>query len=131
MHPHHPLSPPDHRARRLLRAAFTSWLIVAQSGCQSPTPKRIGPPSAAEAVRNNCYSLLHQLLDDEKNVSKILIIKRDRKELGDLIKEISAASRAGATKLEEFSKEDPSFPLQEYGLPPGENATREIGRAHV
>ena len=80
---------------------------------------------AAQATRNNCYSLLHQLLSDEKNVGLLRFIKREQTDVRNLIKKISANSAAGAKLLEEFAKHDPSINLDDLRLPPGEVATRE------
>src|ERR1700733_5096955 len=43
-------------------------------------------------TRNNAVSLLYELLGNEKNVSKILIIKSNSDELGQLIRSISEKS---------------------------------------
>jgi hypothetical protein len=76
------------------------------------------------ALRNNSASLLYDLLGDEKNVSKILIIKRNSPELKQLIKAISDASRNAAMQLEQMAKVDPTLNLQALKLPAGEKATR-------
>ena len=81
--------------------------------------------SAAQSTRNNCYSLLHQLLDDQKNVSLLLFIKREEDDVKKLVKKIAANSAAGARLLEEFARHDPPINLDDIRLPPGEAATRE------
>ena len=52
------------------------------TGCQSPpaatTP--VANPSAV-ATRNNCYSLLYQLLDEQKDVSILRFIKPEHKDV--------------------------------------------------
>jgi hypothetical protein len=85
----------------------------------------VGTASERDRVRVNSYSLLYQLLEQQKNVSKLLIIKRERADLKRLIKSIASASAAGAKTLEKFAKEDVSLPLKQSSLPPGEAATRE------
>lgn len=82
------------------------------------------PPTAALSIRNNCYSLLHQLLSEEKDVSKLHFIKREQPDLEKLIKRISEASASGAKLLEDFARNDPSIPLDAIQLPSGEKATR-------
>jgi hypothetical protein len=106
---------------------FTLMLATAcvLTGCQSPKAKAPGGGGAALATRNNCYSLLHQLLDDQKNVSILRFIKREQDDVKNLVKRIAAASGAGAKVLEEFAKHDPSIILDDIRLPPGEAATRE------
>jgi hypothetical protein len=95
------------------------------TGCQSP---KVGTPvesGAAQSTRNNCYSLLHQLLDEQKDVSILRFIKREQTEVKNLTKKIAANSAAGAQLLEEFARHDPSIDLDDIRLPPGEAATRD------
>jgi hypothetical protein len=80
---------------------------------------------AATTTRNNCYSLLHQLLNDEKNVSLLRFIKREQDDVKKLVKKIATTSGTGAKLLEEFARHDPSINLDDLRLPPGEAATRE------
>lgn len=84
------------------------------------------PPGspAAQSARNNGYSLLYQLLDDEKDVSLLSLIKREHADVKGLIKQIATASGAGAKVIEQFAKEDRSINLHDTQLPPGETATR-------
>jgi hypothetical protein len=95
------------------------------TGCPSPKAKAPSGSNAAPSTRNNCYSLLHQLLNDQKNVSLLRFIKREQDEVKSLVKQIATKSAAGAKLLEEFAKHDPSISLDNIGLPPGEAATRE------
>jgi hypothetical protein len=69
--------------------------------------------------------LLDDLLGDEKNVSKILIVKHNSDELGKLIKDISDTAGNGAKMLDEFSKSSGGLDLKRLDLPPGETATRK------
>ncbi len=84
-------------------------------------------PAAARKleVRNNAVSLLYDLTQDEKNVSKVLIIKRNSKELGELIKAISKTSGDAGKRLEQLAKDDPDLKLHALELPAGEKATRD------
>ena len=77
------------------------------------------------ATRNNCYSLLHQLLDEQKDVSILRFIKREHSDVKNLVKKIATNSATGAKLLEEFAKDDPSIRLDDIRLPPGELATRD------
>jgi hypothetical protein len=76
-------------------------------------------------VRNNASSLLEQLLDEEKNVSKVLIIKHGSRELTGLIKTISTAADDGAKRLKALAQEDPTLDLGRTELPVGEKASRD------
>jgi hypothetical protein len=105
--------------------AVMSLAACVLTGCQSP---KAGPPVESGAVpstRNNCYSLLHQLLDEQKDVSLLRFIKQEQADVKDLVKRIAANSAAGAKLLEEFAKHDPSLDLDDIRLPPGEAATRD------
>jgi hypothetical protein len=76
-------------------------------------------------IRNNAVALLDDLMNDEKNVSKILIIKHNSDELGKLIKDISETAGNGAKMIDEFSKSAGGLDLKRLDLPPGEAATRK------
>jgi hypothetical protein len=95
------------------------------AGCQSPKPRPVGAGGTAKATQNNCYSLLHQLLDEQKDVSLLRFIKREHADVKSLVKRIAAASGTGAKLLEGFAKQDPTIDLDDARLPPGEAATRD------
>lgn len=105
-------------------AAFLVFFGIF-AGCQTPTSKPAPGTSVGNATRNNCYSLLHQLLDDQKDVSLLRFIKREQEDVKELVKRIASTSGAGAKRLEEFAKADSSIRLDALQLPPGETATRE------
>jgi hypothetical protein len=69
--------------------------------------------------------LLHQLLDQQKNVGLLRFIKREEDDVKKVVKKIAANSAAGAKLLEEFARHDPPINLGDIQLPPGEAATRE------
>jgi hypothetical protein len=106
----------------LLAMLSAVWILT---GCQSPKARPPVASSATAATRNNCYSLLHQLLSDEKHVGLLRFIKQEQDEVKTLVKKIAANAAAGAKLLEEFAAQDPSIHLNDLGLPPGETATRE------
>ena len=95
------------------------------TGCQSPKARPPVESGAPQSTRNNCYSLLHDLLNDEKDVSILRFIKREQNDVKNLVKKIAVNSATGAKLLEEFAKDDPSINLDDIRLPPGEVATRE------
>lgn len=108
-------------------------LVLLLCGCQSfqsqsgktPTANATEANNANLPIRNNAVALLDDLLSDEKNVSKILIIKHNSDELGKLIKDISETAGNGAKMIEEFSKSAGGLDLKRLDLPPGEAATRK------
>ncbi len=106
------------------------FLVMMFCGCvHTPgggAPKTLPPtPSEKIALRNNAASLLYDLLNDEKNVGKILIIKFDRPQLHQLIKAISTMAGSAADRLTELAKADPTLNLHDLGLPAGETAVRD------
>jgi len=107
--------------------SLTALVLVTAgllTGCQSP---QAGAPSksvASQSIRNNGYSLLHQLLNEQKDVSLLRFIRPERADVKQLVNKIAATSGAGATLLEKFARDDPSISLDDIGLPPGELATR-------
>jgi hypothetical protein len=110
------------------------FLVLLLCGCQSfqSQSEKTPAPNTAEAnnanlqIRNNAVALLNDLLNDEKNVSKVLIVKHNSDELGALIKSISETAGGGAKMLEEFSKSAGGVDLKRQDLPPGEAATRKL-----
>jgi hypothetical protein len=109
----------------LLAVMLSAACVLVLGGCQSPKAGLPSASSAGESTRNNSYSLLYQLLSEQKNVSLLLLIKREQNDVKSLIKKISVASSTGAKLLEEFAKKDPAIKLNDIRLPPGEVATRE------
>src|ERR1035438_4399787 len=105
-----------------LLAAMLSVACVL-TGCQSP--KARSPSGNSASTRNNCYSLIYQLLDEQKDVSILRFIKPEHSDVKNLVKRIATTSGTGARLLEEFAKDDPSISLDDIRLPPGELATRD------
>jgi len=75
-------------------------------------------------LRNNAASLLVDLLDQEKDLSKILVIKRPSAEIGRLTKAISKTAGDGSDRLKALAKNYKTLNLHAVQLPPGETATR-------
>jgi hypothetical protein len=106
-------------------------------GCRDLPSEQRKPEAASNAtnsvattdlqshLRDNCASLLLDLLNDEKNLGKLLVIKRESRELNQLVKDISAAANAGAKKLGQLAAADRTLHLQAMALPSGEAATRD------
>jgi hypothetical protein len=109
---------------RLLPAMALAAVCVL-TGCQSPKAAPPAGSSAALSIRNNCYALLHQLLDEQKDVSLLRFIKHEDSPVKILVKKIAADSGAGAKLLEELAGSAPAINLNDIRLPPGEVATRD------
>ena len=98
------------------------------TGCQFPKPEsntEVVTETSTASTRNNCYSLLHQLLSEEKDVSLLGFIKHEQDDVKRLINRIARTSKAGAEMLEQFAKQDRSLNLKDIRLPSGETATRD------
>jgi hypothetical protein len=114
-----------------LRVKFTASLFTVMlmaagllTGCQSPkgfSPSKI---IVAQSARNNGYSLLHQLLEEQKDVRLLRFIRPEHADVKKLLNKIAATSGTGAKLLEAFARDDPSIKLDDIGLPPAELATR-------
>jgi hypothetical protein len=111
---------------KIIPSFFTATLFAAclLMGCQSPNamPPRTG--GAIQSTRNNGYSLLHQLLDEQKNVSLLRFIRPEQSDVKTLVKKIATDSGTGAALLEKFAKDDPTISMDDIQLPPAELATR-------
>jgi|SRR5678816_2507741 hypothetical protein len=119
----------------LCRKYFAPLLLLAlTAGCfttAQPQPSPAEPAvrtnlvTATTPSANHSYALIYDLLGDEKNVSKLLIIKRERLELKEVVKAISQTAGEAHKQLEKFGKADPTLNLKDKGLPTGETAARE------
>ena len=101
------------------------------TGCQSaqvrpvPAAGELSPRgSATLSVRDNACALLHQLLNEEKDISFLHFIKREHTSIRKLMTQIGSSCGKGAKLLEQFAKDDASINLQGTDLPPGEVAAR-------
>jgi hypothetical protein len=111
---------------RLISFAAAGFLLCGCAHLETKPPTATQPAADQKLeTRNNAASLLDDLMNDEKNVSKILIIKRHGEELGQLIKAISAMAAENQKQLERLRTNDPNLNLRAIELPPGEKAARD------
>jgi len=121
---------PRRSLKRLFLLGVAVGLLPGLANAQkSPPPNSANDKDKATdkekiEVRNNAASLLVDILGDEKNLSKILLIKHNSAEFGRLVKSISKTAGDEAGKLETLAKNDPTLNLHALQLPPGEIATR-------
>ena len=103
-------------------------------GCSSPQPAPVkmmdlkAVPSrqkpADPRMHDNALNLLHDLLGDEKNVSKILFIKRVSPDVKRLVKDIATTADAGLKTVEYLAPTNTASDWKRLDLPPGETAVR-------
>ncbi len=102
------------------------WTLASLlTGCQSVRPHPQHKLAPNTVTRNNCLSLLHDLLSQENNVSLLRFIKDEQGDVRGLIRRVSERSAAGVRMLEIQAKEDNTIVLDALDLPSGERATRE------
>lgn len=116
--------------RRKADAAFTwrrlaAGVILGVSFACAGTPEPQATPRAA-ASSGHGYALLFGILEQEQQVSQLLIIKRDREVLGALIDAISTTSGTAVERLRELAEQPPRLDLSDNGLPAAELRTREL-----
>lgn len=119
--------------KHLLIACLAAGLLCSCAKEQKTVPAQKAIPATVPLtdaqqkieVRNNAASLLADLLGSEKNLSKLLIIKRNSAELGRLAKAISKTADDGGDQLEKMAKRDKTLDLHAIKLPSGEKAARE------
>ena len=122
------------RAKRALWV-WTAWpplclslgcLLLAGAVCEaSERPGKAEIRPVAGQFDHHGYALLADLCGDEKDVSKLRFLKRERPELKALLQEIAATNRIAHETLQRFAKADPALDLKDIGLPAAEVAARK------
>jgi len=109
------------------RIGWGILVLVAclECGCRTPSQQRSEARHAKHTIRNNAYSLLHELLSQQKNVGLVLIIKNEGDRLNAVVRQIAKDSNQGAKLIEQFAAEDETISLADTWLPPAESAARE------
>lgn len=116
--------------RHALAFAASSTLVAScllqGAGCaadQATSASAAESPHAATLSRG--YSAIHSLLDDERNVDKILIIKAETEELKALVTRIANISGNAYDSLQPLTGASPPVRLDaDQGLPMIEEAAR-------
>lgn len=110
----------------LILVLLAGFLFCGCAHSKKSQPASHQPTSSANVeIRNNAASLLYSLFGDEKNVSKLLIVKRNSEDLGHFIKTISNMAADGEKQLDQMAKNDSGLNLKVTALPQGEKATRD------
>src|SRR5688572_14694669 len=116
---------------RLLPLLFVLCGCASLHETSSPTPAQSNAQRSGNSPLENShgYALLFELLGDEKNVSKLLLIKRERPELRDLVQDVAQRCGTAHEELERIAKADAALNLKTNGLPAVEIETRKaIGK---
>jgi hypothetical protein len=113
-------------------AILTGSLLAAGffCGCQThrttaASQSRNTPEKTSRATWSNGYALLHQLMSDEQDVSKLRLIKHEQPDVKALINRIAKASGEAVKQLEAYNQEDGGVDFKDLDLPPGEQTTRD------
>ena len=119
----------------LLRLPLLFSTVCCLTGCFAKPPPAAPPEGISHNgglihERNEGYSLLHNLLGDEADVSKLLIIKHVDDPLAGLLKQISAAAGDGKKQLETFATPQSRIEFDVDDLPKLEAASRDLERKH-
>jgi hypothetical protein len=98
--------------------------VLAVTGCS--TIQKVLPTAAwhQARVRNEGYSLLYQLMSQESDVAKILIIKHTEPPVNDVIKEIASTCNQAKKELDVFHERDQHLSFEMTNLPQDEQKTR-------
>ncbi len=115
---------------------FALTFVILFNGCYGNDSHGASPPVPADpvvasarsaekiATRNNAVSLLFQLVEDEKSLSLLLVVKGNRPDVAILVKAISTTASEAVKNLQALAQADPSLNLHAVDLPTGEVAAR-------
>jgi hypothetical protein len=97
---------------------------LAATGCS--TIQKVLPTAAwhKARVRNEGYSLLYQLMSQDKDVAEILIIKHADPPVAEVIKEIASNCAQARKELDLFHEKDRHLSFEMANLPEFEQQTR-------
>ena len=102
---------------------LVSLVLVGVLGCaHAGGPSR---PREVPAASGHGYALLHEILGQERQVSKLLLIKAERKPLESVIDAIARTCDTAYDRLEDLAAERPRLDLSDTGLPADEVLTRQ------
>ena len=98
--------------------------VLACAGCAS-VQEKIPFVGARYRSRNEGFSLLYELTTKQRDVDKILILKRVSARTANEIKEIAQTFRQAQEQLDAFARQDGSLNFQTKHLPALEEKTRD------
>ena len=98
-------------------------IVLAGASCRSTAPMPSSPGSR-RVVLNEGYSLLYEVLTQQKDVDMILIVKSEEDDVDALITKIATTCGEAAEQLEALAEADTSVKLDLECLPVIEENTR-------
>ena len=107
-----------------MRRILVGFFVAASLACASASEP--SAPSRPAGASGHGYALLYAILEQEKQVSQLLIIKHDRPELGVAISAIADTCGAAYARLGELAERNPRLDLADTGLPAEEVRAREL-----
>ncbi len=127
-----PRKPASPRRRLLFQRAANSIKILCLTisttlfvNCTTSHHKNAPQPALSVSQKSEGYAILYDLVSDEKNISKLSFIKKERPEFKAVLKKIAATAKETAEGLETFAKKDAQMNLKITHLPTVEQKTRE------
>ena len=88
-------------------------------------PPCLADPDISLARQGQGYFTLEHVLDQQGSVDKLLLIKRPRVAIKNLMKEIAAYSKSTDAQVKRWQAQDPSLAAKESGFPPIEAKARK------
>lgn len=97
-------------------------MLFALLGCASAEPL----PLPAQPATGHGYALLYEILGQERQIARLLLVKVERDDLEAVVDDIAETCDLAYARLEQLAAEDPGLDLTDTGLPAEERKTREL-----
>jgi len=112
---------------QLRQLIAVSLLLALLIGCQTARPYAAAPPTDEAGVeRNHGYALLYSTIESETQVDQVMMVKRPRPEVAELLREIAGFAKAQREQLDALAVADDSLGYDIHGLPYVEAKTRDL-----
>lgn len=110
-------------------SSAAAGLIACSCAWVHSAPHKTGAQRSVNEANVNStnshgYALLYVLVKDEKDISKLRLIKRERPELKALLQDIARTNHQAASALEAVAKTNAAIDLKHQGLPAAEVQAR-------
>jgi len=111
--------------RYLGAAGFLCSCSLIHAGRDDSKSQASSTQLSANSTNSHGYALLYGLVKDEKDVSKLRFIKRERSELKSLLQEIAQVNHGACSTIEAFAKTNHAMNIKDQGLPSAEVQARQ------